>query len=82
MWYEHVTGESFEGVSLTEQWQRVDVLARVWRAYGDGRAGKQPDPEPQPAASGPRCVECGRKDCDGCGPPPSDEEVEYTYDDY
>ena len=23
VWYEHVTGESFEGVSLTEQWQRV-----------------------------------------------------------
>ena len=31
VWYEHVTGESFEGVSLTEQWQRVevDVLARA-----------------------------------------------------
>ena len=37
VWYEHVTGESFEGVSLTEQWQRVDVLARAWRAYSDGR---------------------------------------------
>jgi hypothetical protein len=73
VWYENVTGESLEGVSLTEQWQRVDVLARGWRAYGDGRAGKQ--------RSGPKCVECGCNPCE-CAPPASDEEVQYCYDDY
>ena len=41
VWYEHVTGESLQGVSLSEQWQRVDVLARGWRAYSDGRSNKQ-----------------------------------------
>ena len=41
-WYEHVTGESLEGVSLTKQWQRARDLARAWRAYSDGRVtGKQ-----------------------------------------
>ena len=45
-WYEHVTGESFEGVSLSEQWERVDRLARGWRAYSDGRTGKQAADEP------------------------------------
>ena len=28
VWYEHITGESLEGLSLTEQWQWVDVLVR------------------------------------------------------
>jgi hypothetical protein len=37
VWYEHVTGESLDGVGLTEQWQRVDVLARAWRAWSNGR---------------------------------------------
>ena len=37
MWYEHVTGESLDGVSLTEQWERVDVIARRFRTYSDGR---------------------------------------------
>jgi hypothetical protein len=41
VWYEHVTGQSLEGMSLTEQWQHVDTLARrSWRAYSDGRPGK------------------------------------------
>ena len=39
-WYEHVTGESLEGVSLAEQWQRADVLGRAWRVYSDGRDGR------------------------------------------
>ena len=74
-WYEHVTGESFEGVCLTEQWERVDVLARGWRAWGSGRQGIGK------GASGPRCVECGCNPCE-CAPPAPDEEVGYAYDDY
>ena len=69
VWYEHVTGESLEGLSLTEQWQRVDVLARGWRAYSDGRSAKH----------GPKCVECGCNPCE-CAPP--EAEPEYVYDDY
>ena len=34
--------------------------------------------EPQ---SGPKCIECGWNPCQ-CAPPPSDEEVQYSYDDY
>ena len=41
VWYEHATGESLAGASLAEQRERVDVPARAWRAYGDGRAGKK-----------------------------------------
>lgn len=38
-WYEDVTGESLQGLDLTEQWQRVDKIARVFRAdTRDGRA--------------------------------------------
>ena len=34
VWYEHVTGESLEGVSLAEQWQRAHELARAtWVAH-------------------------------------------------
>ena len=73
VWYEHVTGESLEGVSLAEQRRLTDVLARAWRVYNDGRVGKQ--------RSGPKCVECHCNPCE-CERPPSDEEVEYTYDDY
>ena len=73
MWYEHVTGESLEGVSLTKQWDLTDVLARAWRVYSDGQHGKQ--------RSGPKCVECRCNPCE-CERPPSDEEVQYTYDDY
>ena len=40
MWYEHVTGESLEGLSLTEQWERVDVIARRFRDYTDGRPAR------------------------------------------
>ena len=43
VWYEHVTGESLEGVSLTKQWLLTDKLARAWRVYNDGRVGKQRD---------------------------------------
>ena len=71
VWYEHVTGESLEGASLTEQWQRVDVLARGWRAYSDGRPAKER------SASGPKCIECG---CNPCECPPPGEEAEYVYD--
>ena len=38
VWYEHVTGESLDGLPLIEQWARVDVIARRFRAYSDGRA--------------------------------------------
>lgn len=41
VWYEHVTGESLTGLDLTEQWQRVDRIARCFRA--DSR-----DDHPQP----------------------------------
>jgi hypothetical protein len=37
VWYGHVTGESLEGLSLTKQWERVDVIARRFRDYSDGR---------------------------------------------
>ena len=83
-WYEHVTGESFEGVSLTEQWRRVDVLSRAWRTYSDGRSARQPVAECTPMRepqSGPKCIECGWNPCQ-CAPPPSDEEVPYSFDDY
>ena len=40
VWYEHVTGESLNGLPLTEQWERVDVIARRFRAYSDGRANR------------------------------------------
>ena len=38
MWYEHVTGDSLDGLSLAEQRERVDVIARRFRVYNDGRA--------------------------------------------
>ena len=39
-WYERYTGNSLEGLSLSEQWQRVDRVARALRAdTRDGRAG-------------------------------------------
>ena len=37
VWYEHVTGEPLDGLSLTEQWERVDSIARRFREYTDGR---------------------------------------------
>ena len=39
-WFERETGESLEGASVTEQWQRVDTYARRFRAYSDGRTPK------------------------------------------
>lgn len=70
VWYENVTGESLESVSLTKQWERVDVLARAWRAYSDGRPGKQQRSYSAPAASHQRhhcnhrcqCHQCQRRD--------------------
>ena len=44
VWYEHVTGESLEGLALTEQWERVDSIARRFREYTDGRAARQEMP--------------------------------------
>ena len=38
VWYEHVTGDSLDGLSLAEQMERVDVIARRFRVYNDGRA--------------------------------------------
>ena len=38
MWYEEVTGESLEGVDLSEQWMRAHKVARAFRA--DTRAGR------------------------------------------
>ena len=40
VWYEHVTGETLEGLSLTEQWERVNVIARRFREYTDGRSAR------------------------------------------
>ena len=37
LWYEHFTGDSIQGLSLTEQWEAVDVVARRFRPYSDGR---------------------------------------------
>jgi hypothetical protein len=50
VWYEGLTGESLDGLSLTEQWERADVLARRWRAYGDGRTNKRQRVQPPRAA--------------------------------
>jgi hypothetical protein len=38
VWYEEATGESLEGVSLTEQWIRTHKVSRAFRA--DTRAGR------------------------------------------
>ena len=85
VWYEQVTGKSFEGVSLAEQWQRADDLARSWRAYSDGRpqresgetSTEQPEPESVPVF---RCIECGCKPCN-C-PDPGEEADWGPCDDY
>ena len=37
VWYENVTGDSLEGMCLTEQCERVDSIARRFRQYTDGR---------------------------------------------
>ena len=36
-WYEQVTSESLEALSLSEQCERAHTLARSWRSYSDGR---------------------------------------------
>ena len=41
LWYENVTGESLDGLSLAEQWQLCDAVARRFRAYSDSRAVPQ-----------------------------------------
>jgi len=33
VWYEHVTGDSLDGLSLAEQRERVDVIERGDSAY-------------------------------------------------
>ena len=44
LWFESVTGESLEGLSLAEQWRRVDRVARAFRAHTrDGRPGRSCD---------------------------------------
>ena len=73
-----MTGESLEGVSLTEQWECVDVLARGWRAWSSGRQGKQPAAEgkgkkPMPYWKRKRQVPVHNS---------SDEGVQYCFDDY
>ena len=77
-WYEHATGETLEGLSLAEQWRRVDVLGRSWRAYGDGQHGKQ-KVRPFKVHT---CVECGCKPCE-CPPPGTEPDYDdYPADDY
>jgi len=49
VWYEQVTGQSLEGLSLTEQWEAVDVVARRFRHYSDGRPHKQANDMPRGA---------------------------------
>ena len=46
VWYEHVTGETLERLRLTEQWDRVDVIARRFREYTDGRSARTRDDLP------------------------------------
>ena len=44
LWFERVTGESLEGLSLAEQWRRVHRVARAFRAdTRDGRPGRSCD---------------------------------------
>jgi len=38
LWYENVTGESLDGLSLAEQRQLCDAVARRFRSYSDSRA--------------------------------------------
>ena len=54
VWYEHVTGESLDGLTLGEQWECVDVIARRFRAYNDGRAAR-PSPSP-PEVPSKQCI--------------------------
>lgn len=43
-WFQSVTGESLEGLSLAEQWQRAHRVARAFRAdTRDGRPGRSLD---------------------------------------
>ena len=54
VWYEHATGESLQGLSLAEQWQRTHEFARRFREYNDGRPqptrAEMPDAPPPPAS--------------------------------
>ena len=57
VWYENVTGDSLVELSLTDQWERVDVVARRFREYSDGRPVRPreemptaPTPPPPPPA--------------------------------
>ena len=42
VWYERVTGESLDGLPLIEQWVRVDVIARRFRAYSTRTVSRNP----------------------------------------
>ena len=48
VWYVHVTGESIEELSLTEQWQRVDVIARRFCAGARPARMREEMPDPPP----------------------------------
>ena len=50
VWYEHVTGDSLDGLSLAEQRERVDVIARRFRVYNTmtGRAPRPGMPPDEP----------------------------------
>ena len=72
-----MTGESFEGVSLTDQWQRVHSLARAWRTYTDGRPGKQS----APPADGKKPIPHWKRKKQ-LPLRSADEDEQYCYDDY
>ena len=59
VWYEHVTGESLDGLSVAEQWERVDAVARRFREYTDGRAPRVQE-HGRTARFGVSCVGRGR----------------------
>ena len=48
-WYARITGERIDDLSLSEQRELCDVLARPFRAYSDGRGVSKP------AARGDTC---------------------------
>ena len=60
VWYEHVTGESLDGLSVAEQWERVDAVARRFREYTDGRAPRVQDHVAGRTARFGVCRETGR----------------------
>ena len=75
-----LTEESFEGVSLADQWQRVHSLARAWRTYTDGRPPKQQSGPP--AADGKKRIPAWKKKKQLPSRSADEDVQQYCYDDY